>query len=36
MRLASRLVFRLTEQGAQARADLLKEREKTRKKGSAA
>jgi cell division protein FtsQ len=36
MRLASRLVFRLTEQGAQARAALLKEREKTRKKGSAA
>jgi cell division protein FtsQ len=36
MRLPSRLVFRLTEEGAQARADLLKEREKTRKKGTAA
>ena len=36
MRLPSRLVFRLTEEGAKARADLLKEREKTRKKGTAA
>lgn len=36
MRLPSRLVFRLTEEGAKARADLLKEREKNRKKGTAA
>lgn len=36
MRLPSRLVFRLTEAGAKARADLLKAREKAKKKGSAA
>lgn len=36
MRLPSRLVFRLTEAGAKSRAELLKAREKTRKKGSAA
>ncbi|HET7716324.1 MAG TPA: cell division protein FtsQ/DivIB [Bauldia sp.] len=36
MRLPSRLVFRLTEEGAKARADILKEREKARKKGTAA
>ena len=36
MRLPSRLVFRLTESGANSRADLLKAREKARKKGSAA
>lgn len=36
MRLASRLVFRLTETGASSRADLLKQREKARKKGTAA
>ena len=36
IRLPSRLVFRLTEEGAKVRADLLKEREKTRKKGTAA
>jgi cell division protein FtsQ len=35
MRLPSRLVFRLTEEGAKARAALLKEREKSRKRGSA-
>ncbi|MCB1501792.1 MAG: cell division protein FtsQ/DivIB [Bauldia sp.] len=36
MRLSTRLVFRLTEEGAKVRAELLKEREKARKKGSAA
>lgn len=36
MRLPNRLVFRLTEAGAKSRADLLKEREKARKKRSAA
>lgn len=36
MRLPNRLVFRLTEEGAASRADLLKQREKARKKGSAA
>lgn len=36
MRLANRLVFRLTEEGAKSRADLLKERERARKKRSAA
>ncbi len=36
MRLPNRLVFRLTEAGAKARADLLKEREKARKRGTAA
>lgn len=36
MRLPSRLVFRLTEEGAASRAELLKERDKKRKKGSAA
>jgi cell division protein FtsQ len=36
MRLPSRLVFRLTEEGAKARAELLKDREKARKKGTAA
>lgn len=36
MRLPSRLVFRLTEEGAASRAELLKERDKARKKGSAA
>jgi cell division protein FtsQ len=35
MRLPSRLVFRLTEEGAKARADLLKARDKARKKGAA-
>jgi cell division protein FtsQ len=36
MRLPSRLVFRLTEEGAASRAELLKQRDKARKKGSAA
>jgi len=36
MRLPSRLVFRLTPEGAKAREDLLKERAKARKKGTAA
>jgi len=36
MRLPNRLVFRLTEAGAEAREVLLKEREKARKKGTAA
>jgi cell division protein FtsQ len=36
MRLPSRLVFRLTEAGAASRAELLKQRDKARKKGSAA
>ncbi len=36
MRQASRLVFRLTEEGARARADLVKEREKARKKRTSA
>jgi cell division protein FtsQ len=36
MRLSSRLVFRLTEAGAASRAELLKQRDKARKKGSAA
>ncbi len=36
IRLPSRLVFRLTEEGAASRAELLMQREKARKKGSAA
>jgi cell division protein FtsQ len=36
MRLPSRLVFRLTEDGAASRAELLKQRDKAKKKGSAA
>jgi len=36
MRLPSRLVFRLTEEGAKVRADLLKARDKAKKKGTAA
>lgn len=36
MRLPNRLVFRLTEEGASSRAELLKQRDKAKKKGSAA